>query len=246
MNINNKPASLRSYKISIPPNSQETVLIQGKTLRLINSNVPINFKSEDGSLDFTLLSGDEAVFEEAIFYRFRVFHLDAAAQLIELAVGNGGRIGSAKLSGVVSVSSGTVGITGNLTGITNTVIVDNRGTSYGASYKSNTSLVANTPEVVFTPAANINGAIIHSAMFVGGSPSAQSGCYLAKASAPISVLDGDVILSGDVYVPFSGGSAYSGSLKLPIKIAAGKGLYFVVPITESVVPAMRSSLYTLL
>ena len=244
MNINNKPASLRSYKISIPPNSQETILIQGKTLRLINSNVPINFKSEDGSLDFTLLSGDEAVFEEAIFYRFRVFHLDAAAQLIDLAVGNGGRIGSAKLSGVVSVSSGTVGITGNLTGITNPVIVDNRGTSYGASYKSNTGLAANTPELIFSAAANVNGAIIHAAAMTSVSVGNSFGSYIAKAIAPVSNIDGDVILSTDCVSALSTTLLASASLKVPIKIAAGKGLFYINAALESA--GLRHVLYTLL
>ena len=229
MNIVNKPASLRNYKVSIPANSQETVVVQGKTLRLANSNVPITFKSEDGSLDFTLLSGDEAVFEEALFYRFRVFHADAATQLIELAIGNGGRIGSSKLSGVVSISGGTLLVSA----ITAPVIVDDRGSSYGASYKSITALAANAPDTIFTPAANVNGAILHDCDLLVYGASNNLSSIIAKNSAPTTVVDGDVLLMTQ---SFNGGTLYRNSkgFNRPVKIPAGRGLYRISSTAESV------------
>ena len=115
---------------------------------------------------------------------------------------------------------------------------------YGASYRSTTALLANTPEVVFTPAANINGAILHSAQFYSeSSTGGGNAAFLAKVSAPLTSVDGDAILTGS-----SGAIGttriIAGGLNRGVRIPAGKGLYFISTSAEAV--ANRGALYTLL
>jgi hypothetical protein len=113
---------------------------------------------------------------------------------------------------------------------------------YASSYKSNTALAANTPETVFTPAANTLGAWVWTANFVHYL-TAPGSAFVAKTSAPTTVIDGDVILSSDT-MAYNASYYESGSLKTPIFIPAGKGLYFIN--TAVAAAAMRSVLYTLL
>lgn len=118
------------------------------------------------------------------------------------------------------------------------------GLTFGGSYKSNNALAVFTPDTVFLPAANINGAIVHLASFAEVCASTHAGIALiAKTSAPANLLDGDVILSPDCLN--SGTAGYTaGSLKHAVKIPAGKGVYFISSRATS--ESMRSVLYTLL
>lgn len=239
------PASLRNYTLNIAPASEETFSIQGKTIRLLNANVPISFVSEDGMLGFTLSSGDEAVFEEAIFYRFRIFHADPSAQNIVISVGNGGRIGSAKLNGTVSVS-GAIALDAPTLAALESISVHSDGQVYGASHRSIALLAANTAEVVFTPGSNVNGALLHSAQFMSGHGTIiTNGALLAKTSTPTTVTDGDAVLGADCCSLVGGFVVVAGSLKSPIKIPAGKGLYYISTLLETA-GSSRSALYTLL
>jgi hypothetical protein len=113
------------------------------------------------------------------------------------------------------------------------------GMPFAASYESNTALAAATPETVFLAAANTNGAIIWHAS--AGMQNAVTGnaSYVAKATAPASVIDGDVILSQTAN--FVNGANMQ--LQNPVEIPAGRGLFFISSVLESV--ALRSVLYTL-
>lgn len=120
------------------------------------------------------------------------------------------------------------------------------GYDYGASYKSTSAMLANTPEIIFTPAANANGAILHTAAFFSivatGNPSLMN--LVAKNAAPANVLDGDIILSPTA-MGLGGSNWASGQLINPVKIPSGKGLYAISNIAE-LGAQMRSALYTLL
>lgn len=113
---------------------------------------------------------------------------------------------------------------------------------YASSYKSNTALAANTAETVFSAASNTLGAWVWTANFMHNVV-APGSAFVAKTSAPTTVLDGDVILSGDT-TAYNANYYESGSLKTPIFIPAGKGLYFIN--TALAAGAMRSCLFTLL
>ena len=96
------------------------------------------------------------------------------------------------------------------------------------NYKNNTALAANTPDTVFLPSANVNGAIILSAGFLAGLSTSPPICVmLAKNAAPATVIDGEVFMSGDV-LSINGTAYYeSGQLAKEEYLAPGLGLYFI-------------------
>ncbi len=121
---------------------------------------------------------------------------------------------------------------------------------YGASYKSITAMAANTPDTVFAPGANTNGAIIWTAdLHMSAVNNNTPGVLIAKASAPASIIDGDILVLSkwNVANVFSSSSNYfgfEGKLSHPIKVAAGKGVYYICSGAETA--AARGVLYTLL
>lgn len=117
---------------------------------------------------------------------------------------------------------------------------------YGASYKSNAALAANSPETVFTAAANVRGAIVHRASLSSfRSAGPVSGMVLiAKATPPANTLDGDVIVGCDCGGISANYFWAGGRLEEQIFITPGKGLFAVVDGAENA--GHRSALYTLL
>jgi hypothetical protein len=118
------------------------------------------------------------------------------------------------------------------------------GVIYQSSYKGESLLAANTPEQVFSAASNVNGAIVWSAEFIHSATSLSNGAtFVAKNSGPTSIIDGDVIVSPTMIYP-GATETFGGSLKNAVRIAAGKGLYFLNEVAAT--RSMRSCLYTLL
>lgn len=132
--------------------------------------------------------------------------------------------------------------------VTNSLLtVAETGTLYGASYKSTTLMAANTPDTVFAPASNVNGAIVWNAQFITQNATTYGAGYLAKTAAPASITDGDLILSTEHAALIGANQACGATLPRPVKIAAGKGLYFLSTSAEvGAGLALRSVLYTLL
>ena len=123
--------------------------------------------------------------------------------------------------------------------ISGSVTVVEDGMTYGASYKSITPMAANTPDVIIAPGANVNGVVIQAASIY----SFTSGVFtkptlIAKAGAPASVIDGDVILS--TMVVNNGANCH---LVRPVFVPAGKGVYYIPGAAEA--DSSRSVLYTL-
>lgn len=136
--------------------------------------------------------------------------------------------------------SGTVTV-GNLAASPANVSMS--GYSFSTSYQSVTALAANTPDTVFLAAANTNGAIIYDLGFCNNSAGVPYSSFVTKNGAPASVIDGTVILSNDM-MDFGASLFGAGSLKSPVKIPAGVGLYFICSAAE--VSALRRAKYTLL
>lgn len=98
-----------------------------------------------------------------------------------------------------------------------------------STYKSNVIIVANTAETLFTPAANVNGAILQMASFnLYGGASVILAAFLAKNAAPANPMDGEPLLWGGFVNSNAGGSNVTAAM-LPqqLFIAAGLGLYFI-------------------
>lgn len=108
-------------------------------------------------------------------------------------------------------------------------------------YAANSLMAANTPDTVFTPAANANGAIIlYASLFSNSGATPFGASMIAKASAPATVIDGEIIIGGRS----QGGNVTVGDLQMPTYLAAGKGLYFISTTVETV--SLRSCRYKLL
>lgn len=251
---------LRLLTIKIPANGFENLALDGDYIRIQSASVAFKFQT-DNQDDFQLVEGEEAKLKG--FQVIKVINMDGADQTLSLYVGKDAAVGSAKVSGSVTVSNEialnaptlaaleTVDLGATTLAALETVSVENKvkiehgGQVYGASYRSTTALSANTAQTVFSAASNVNGAIVHAASFSDYATGVLSSAFLAKTSAPANVTDGDAILSGE-NITFIGSSEYSSSasLKNPIFIPAGKGLYFISNINE--IFASRSVLYTLL
>ncbi len=110
-------------------------------------------------------------------------------------------------------------------------------------YSANSLTSSNVAETVFTAAANINGAILlsaHAGSF--NATSSPSGGFIAKATAPTTAIDGQVI-AGLINVPGQNASTLSSSQ--PQFIPAGLGLYYITDFSETTAKA-RSARFRLL
>lgn len=141
---------------------------------------------------------------------------------------------SISISGAVTVSNS----------ISSPVHVDLNGYSFGTSYQSVTAMAANTPDTVFLAAANTNGAIIYDLGFANNSAGIPYAGFITKNGAPASLVDGTLLLSSDSVGMLAGSFMTCGSLKSPIKIPAGVGLYYISSAAES--SCVRRAKYTLL
>lgn len=250
MNSRDKTAFLRNYSLKLEAGIKQEFGLRGSVLRVISALVPIYFETRDGSSAFYLEAGEEIVFDANVFFELELYHLSGIEQNVIIAVGENAKIGSAKVSGLVQVSN-AIDLSASSLAALESIDLNSatrdllRFESYGASYRTNTAMAANTPETIFTAAANVNGAIIHAAClysFSTGGHTAPS--LIAKATAPASTIDGDGILSPHVSALGASLFAQAATLGRPVKIPAGKGLYFIAQAAETT--AQRSVLYTLL
>ncbi|MES2027356.1 MAG: hypothetical protein V4448_17555 [Pseudomonadota bacterium] len=115
---------------------------------------------------------------------------------------------------------------------------------YASSWKSNVAKGANGVDVIFTPAANVNGAILKSGQVHSSGASFTLPAFIAKTSSPASNIDGDVLSVG--IAGWNSGSAICTYINIDreIKIPAGYGLYYIAGVAEG--NSHRSVLYTLL
>ena len=113
------------------------------------------------------------------------------------------------------------------------------------NYKSSNGIAANTPDVIFTPAANLNGALVLSASFLTNCATGFAlSSLIAKSSAPASTVDGEVILCAS-NICMNGSAFYEGgSMPNVVQIPAGVGLYFITALATAA--AQRAVRYKLL
>lgn len=115
------------------------------------------------------------------------------------------------------------------------------------NYKATTLINANTPDTVFAPGANVNGAILLTAQMCGRDAAGFARqVFIAKASAPATVVDGEVML-GSLAVLNDTAATTAGQLQTAQFIPAGLGLYFITDLgLLATAPNMRAARYRLL
>lgn len=155
----------------------------------------------------------------------------ATAQTVDFWYGNGdagSRRFSGNVTGTVELGATTLATvtTANMSSGSRDIL--RTPLSNNGSYNNTSGLASNTPLTLFTPAANVNGAILLSAqMSDGAQASNQVYGFIAKASAPLSVNDGDPVLVAGSNVIISGAAYLQESLGIPQFIPAGLGLYYI-------------------
>ncbi len=118
--------------------------------------------------------------------------------------------------------SASVSIAGNVTTV-------DGGLTYGATFSDNTALGANAARTLIAPAANVNGIVLANVQGFGENAvgGVQIATLLAKAgAAPATLIDGDVLAVGEVTATSNTINACFINLAGPIRITAGKGLYW--------------------
>ena len=114
----------------------------------------------------------------------------------------------------------------------------------GANWKDTSTAVANTPLTVVAPGANVNGILIHKLESFDVNVNMTNQVFIAKASAPASVTDGEVIAQS---LPLAVGTNVMLGIRreTPTRVAPGLGLYFIST-TNGQANSLRSARYTLL
>lgn len=193
------------------------------------ATLELNNQYNDKSAPFFIQSGFAL---QAVFKQVKLSWAAQAGKFIRLLYSTGDR--------VVPAFSAALNISGN-------VSVLPAGVGYGAAYKSMTSLGVNGNEVVFAPGANTGGAILWRAAFHSSQASnAPLAAFIAHTAAPGNLVTGDVIVGVDASTATAVANGIClGSLADPVRIPAGKGLYFQIG-TVAEGASFRSALYTLL
>lgn len=115
---------------------------------------------------------------------------------------------------------------------------------------ADSSVGAAAAQVIFTAAQNVSGCIVEFAqleiVMSVGTNNTFSGALIAKAVAPTSVSDGDVLLAACMSMSAASTAGVTEQVILPvrIKVAAGKGLYWTQ--TAGAQLAIKTVLYTIL
>lgn len=130
--------------------------------------------------------------------------------------------------------------------ILNTVSVQDLGVTYGVAYASNTVFVANTPQNVLAAASNLNGARVVDAEFHSYDAGAANGAtaLLAKATAPATPIDGDVVCQTSAYATIAAAISDLGKLGHKVIVPAGRRLDWIA--SRATAGGQRKTLYTLL
>ncbi len=212
--------------ISVPFQAGESRLfaITGQYFELIDATTPVDVVLSDAfGAQRGVMRQAEASFNLKNTEFSTVQLTSAAAQMVRFAYGTG-EAGTRRSAGSVNIANvPTVALqAGDMSTL-------RRPESYTGVYTSSVMLAANTPEVVFSPAANVNGAIVYAAQSVNYATLGNMESYLAKASAPANIIDGVPIVVSQANVINSSNTNVISYTKLDrdVFVPPGLGLYFI-------------------
>lgn len=200
-----------------------------------------------GAFDVEMVPGRQIKLPETV-RGLHISNMTAAAITGKITIG-AGDISDNSLVGTVTLDAATLAAlaTTGLDAATLAALeqINVRPELRSASYQQLANMAANTPDTIFSAASNPNGAILLDAFGSGhsaGSPVQPT--FIAKATAPANVTDGEVIYSAPC-VGYGGGTwVNAGDMPAPRYIPPGTGLYFLV--TDPATFCMRHCRYKLL
>lgn len=128
--------------------------------------------------------------------------------------------------------------------ITNPVDARPYGYTYGAAFSRwNIADPANTATAVVAPGSNVNGVTVWQSYQALESATTSVNSLLAKSSAPVDPADGDVLLTS--YLSSTSATHQHLMNGMPVRVAAGKGIYWFNDALLGAVASIRSTLYTI-
>lgn len=226
--------------ITVPFNAGESKLfaISGQYFELIDATNPVDvLLSEVNGAQRGVMRSAEASFnlKDTDFATVQLY--SATAQTIRFAYGTG-EAGTRRAAGAVSIV-GTVPVSGPLTDAqlrATPVVVNGRPSAPTGNWVNQILVAANTAINVFTGASNVNGAIVWAAGANDQNAAGTPQSFLAKATAPASIVDGDVIAMTKNQILSSAPMFYKElELVQPQFIPAGLGLWFISAFAGSAV-----------
>jgi len=233
----------------------------GRYFRLVSTSAPLVvnlYKRNAIVYDADQVEGGFWAMPDDGFDAFELVSAGVQTVYVGVSLGNAGydrSQGSVQITG--PLNGGWLGV--SLTNISSTyadnfagrysalremVFVEDLGIPAGASnYKSTTTLAANTPENIWSAAANANGAILWAAGSFDVFTAGGNATFLAKATTPTGIVDGD-LLASSYYTVSGANNILRTNLAKTTRIAAGKRADFIVNGTHS--GALRGATYSLL
>lgn len=239
--------------ISVPFNAGESKLfaISGQYFELIDATNPIDVLLSDvNGAQRGVMRSAEASFnlKDTDFATVQLY--SATAQTIRFAYGTG-EAGTRRAAGAVSIV-GDVGLNpATLAALESTdlnpasINALNRPELPTGNWKDSSTLAASTPLTLFTPAANVNGAILWNANANEELATKMQMVFIAKNAPPASVTDGEIIAQSETCAANASAVWSKLDMQQPRRIAAGLGLYFIQN-GSGAVGSLRSARFTLL
>jgi hypothetical protein len=228
--------------VSVPFQAGESKLfhVSGRYFELIDAPNPVDvLLSDRNGAQRGIMRAAEASFylKDTDFATVQL--TSATTQLVRFGYGTG-EAGTRRAAGSVSIANQPTVV---LQAADMALI--RRPELPAANWRDTSTLVANTPLTVFNAAANPNGALIWSMEANDNNGAAASlQVFIAKATAPVSVSDGEVIAQSK---PCNLGASYDWAIcrEQPTRIAGGLGLYFIGA-AAGTAGRLRNCRYTLL
>lgn len=209
--------------------------------------------------DFTLTAnGSQVILADANFYKILTATGDVAitrdggSTVRPMRAGRGEREVDFQRLTIRDISgapnSGTI-VVGDSNFIDDTIVLSSainvRPEVESGSWADVSVLAASTPLTIFTPASNVNGAILLSASLNENVSVVGNAAFISKTSAPASITDGSIVLQG----LYNGSTQNTLTASLPKEewIPAGRGLYYIANAALGATAAnLRSARYKLL
>lgn len=196
----------RVYDFSIPAGGTIFLEVPGDYYKIISSTGNIGTRRDGSNLLQPMFAGRGE--KGAEFQRLALADLSGSTNTGQILIASGAEMvdSTFQMIGAVSV----------------------RPESPSGNFTSRSANAANTPDAIFTPAANVNGAIVYAAgMAVFNNTTLPNAAFLAKNAAPATPIDGDLILLGLPAVSYGGFAGVQATMPSPQYIPAGLGLYFI-------------------
>jgi hypothetical protein len=200
--------AVQYYDFSVNSGGTQIILAEGDYFRLQSATGTVSITVEGVGTIPNMLTGQGI--KDTPFKRLVVKDTSGAS--------NAGQI---LVSSNEFVDNRTYGINDLSTATLNTLTRPAAATGF---YADQSLITANTAVNIFTAGSNVNGAILLSADINYNGANTPLGAFLTKATAPATVVDGQVLITTKQTF---GGSGCACTLPKEQFIPAGVGLYFI-------------------